>query len=193
MSPAFVPLAVALSSAEVIALVALLIAVASAAVSVWQARITVASESWGLQPVVVVYESHGMQDDPKRAEPLSAEVFLLNDGPGTAFNVEFGIEVGDYRRVYRPRESTLNRKGDFPRVIRGGGRAPEDEAESYAIEVPTDLGSRIDRRVYWCEFDDALKRSWRTCNWWDATRGLTIDSLSKRQRRRSRERTRPPA
>jgi hypothetical protein len=169
--------ALSVSTADAIALLALLIALSAAAVALWQARVTVASESWRLQPVVVVYESAAMPDDPASEEPLVSMVYLSNDGPGTAFNVTFGIKVGDHRDAYRPRASTLDRTGDFPRVIPGGGRAPLDEHDSYEIEVPPRLRSQIEARFYWCEYEDAIGRSWRTRNWWDADDGLSIDLL----------------
>jgi hypothetical protein len=163
-----------------------LIALGAAAVAYWQAGVTVASESWGLQPVVVVYESYAMPNDPVGSAPLVSQVYLVNEGPGTAFNVSFGIEVGDFCCAYRPRGSTLEGKGDFPRVVRGGGgRAPEDEGW-YSVEVPSSLREQIKARFYWCEYSDALGRIWRTRNWWDPGTGLAIDSLRRRERRKVR-------
>lgn len=91
--PGFV--AISISLGDGITLAAVAIALGGVAVAFWQARVNVVSERWGLQPIVVVYENRAMDDDPTAPDTLCSEVFLVNEGPGTALNVRFGIGLDD--------------------------------------------------------------------------------------------------
>lgn len=163
------------SAADVIALGAALVALVGAGVAFRQAQVVIRGERWRLQPVVVVYESRAPALDrlPAGADPIACEVFLVNEGPGPAFDVRFGIEVGEYRCYYKPAESHELGKGELPRVMGGGGRAPAGGA-SYRIGVPRSVLERFEERAYWCTFENAYGERHATRNWWRYESGLQL-------------------
>ena len=172
-----------LSGADVIAIVAAVVALAGAGFAYWQARTAARGEAWRRQPVVVVYESRAASVN-ERDEVATSEVFLVNEGPGTAFNIRFGVEIDDYYCSYAPKESNEAGKGELPRVLGSGLRAPEDDKRSYVIGFHRSQGGsnrNLDDRAYWCEYDNAFGESWQTRNWWRFEKGLEVQPLDRRR------------
>jgi hypothetical protein len=99
-----------LSAAELISLIAVAVALTGVLIAFWQTRTTVRTESAGLQPVVVVYEEVAASFSADRVR-IEAQVFLHNHGPAGAFDVRFGVAIGEYRCSYRPSPSNVLGEG----------------------------------------------------------------------------------
>jgi hypothetical protein len=170
----------ALSSADLISMVAVAVALTGVFIAFWQTRATQRTEGAGLQPVVVVYESTAASFSANRSK-IAAEVFLHNHGPAPAFDVKFGVAIGNYWCCYRPSPSTLLGRGELPRVIETGTRAPLDPAETYHIEISPEAAKdneHLEVRRYWCEYENALGERWRTENHWRYEGGLDVTRVA---------------
>jgi hypothetical protein len=164
------------SSADLISMAAVAIALAGVFIAFWQTRTTVRFESAGLQPVVVAYEDAAASLSADRSE-VTAEVFLRNHGPAPAFDVSFGVAIGDYSCCYKPAPSTLLGRGELPRVIESGSRAPLDPLGTYHVEISPEAATgdqELEARRYWCEYENALGERWRTENHWHYEGGLSM-------------------
>jgi hypothetical protein len=166
------------TTGEAIALVTAVIAAVAAGISTsiaaWQGVLMKRSERNRTQPIVVVYE----EGDPtqERGDVVFA-VSLANEGAGPAFNIRFGITLDGVERAYKPRPASGKHSGDVPRAL-GPGRTLRDGGDPYRLVVP-DLDAAggaavLERRVYWCRYENAFGDSWETRNAWRPEEELQI-------------------
>jgi hypothetical protein len=163
--------------ALVTAVIAAVAAAASTTIAAWQGLLLKRSEQNRTQPIVVAYE----RDEPTQEGPdVVFAVSLANEGAGPAFNVRFGIRLGDSEHSYIPRAAGAGGAGDVPRAL-GPGRTLPDGADRYRLIVPG-IGrggaqTVLERRVYWCRYENAFGDSWETRNAWRPEEELRIRSL----------------
>jgi hypothetical protein len=175
------PDAVAAVDAEAIALVVAGTAAVAAALSTglaaWQGFMMKASERNRTQPVVVVYER--ALPKPQGGDQVLLTFWVTNEGVGSAFNIRFGIAIGNRSASYVPQPSGVHGVGDVPRALAPGGRLP-DGGRDYELAVPASfLGDESERprRVYWCRYENAFGHTWESRNPWQPEEELTIRRL----------------
>jgi hypothetical protein len=129
------------------------------------------------QPIVIAHERDSWTI--ASGGQWAAEVYLTNDGGGSAFNVRFGVEFRGVRFPYRW-SSREPRGGSRTRVVRKDeAGAAEREISRISIE-PTELwgGSGLKQlhleRVYWCRYENATGATWETRNPADRSAHLQI-------------------
>jgi hypothetical protein len=140
------------------------IALASLLVATWQTWMLGRSEQLRTQPIVLVGEA----SQPRASQgddPSTVELFVRNDGTGSAFGVTFGVLADERHDRCRPSESGPKGPGNLPRVLGAGARAPAPPG-SFLCELPFDpfASGELAERVYWCRFKNAFGREWETRN-----------------------------
>jgi hypothetical protein len=166
------------TTGEAIALVTAVIAAVAAGISTslaaWQGVLMKRSERNRTQPIVVVYERH---DPMREGGDVVFAVSLANEGAGPAFNIRFGITLDGVERAYKPRPAGAQHPGDVPRAL-GPGRTLPDGADAYPLVVPdidaSGASAALERRVYWCRYENAFGDSWETRNAWRPEEELQI-------------------
>jgi hypothetical protein len=158
------------------AVVAAVAAAISACIAAWQGVLMKRSERNRTQPIVVAYE----RGEPVRqGRDFVFMVSLANEGAGPALNVRFGITLDQVEHAYRARPAAAQGAGDVPRVLGPGRRLP-DAADAYRLVVPQEgmSAETVQRRFYWCRYENAFGDSWETQNAWQPDEGLHIGALS---------------
>ena len=170
------------TSGETLALVTAVLAAVAAAISTciaaWQGLLMKSSERNRTQPIVVAYE----RGDPFRDnDNLIFAVSLANEGAGPAFNIRFGVLLNGVRHAYRARPAGTQSAGDVPRGLGPGGTLPE-AAPAYDLVVDDMADSdtaTLEKRAYWCRYENAFGQQWETENAWQPEEKLKIRALPR--------------
>jgi hypothetical protein len=148
----------------------------AAAVAAWQGVLMKRSERNRTQPIVVVYE-RGEPEPGARGEWLFL-VSLANEGAGPSFNVRFGISVDGVEATYTPRPAGAQGAGDVPRAL-GPGRTLPEGGRTYAVRAYDVQPGRLEKRVYWCRYENAFGDTWETRNAWQPEEELEIRAVPR--------------
>jgi hypothetical protein len=116
----------------------------------------------------------------RRVDGELSSVSLANEGAGPAFNVRFGIAVGNVEVAYVARPAGAQGAGDVPRAL-GPGRTLPEGAGGYSLalaeQVVEKRESALDTRVYWCRYENSFGDTWETRNAWRAEEELEIRAV----------------
>lgn len=161
------------------------IATAAVLVATWQGWMMRRSEQLRTQPIVVVAEQAHPKPGSQDSGP-SVELFLRNDGAGSAFAVTFGILEKEMRHRCPAPESGPASPGALPRVLASGTRAPAGSG-FFHYELPFDpyVDGELSERVYWCRFRNAFGHEWETRNSSAEEKRLEIERIGGLRRGRS--------
>ncbi|SRR6266498_1642973 len=167
------------TSGEGLALVTAVLAAVAAAISTciaaWQGVLMKSSERKRTQPIVVAYER---ADPTREGDDLIFAVSLANAGVGPAFNIRFGITLDGVESAYRAQPAGAHRAGDVPRALGPGRTLPPDGADPYRLVVRDAAApgaGALEKRFYWCRYENAFGRGWETENAWQPDMELHID------------------
>jgi hypothetical protein len=112
------------------------------------------SERRRTQPIAIAHNAGG--------ELSRMQVFLTNEGSGTAFNVRFGVKLDG-------REYAVGGGRGHRFVVAPGSRVPEEghfevEVHVSAFVVSTKGRGVYARRQYWARYENAFGKVWQTTN-----------------------------
>jgi hypothetical protein len=170
------------TSGETLALVTAVIAALAAAISTciaaWQGVLMKRSERNRTQPIVVAYERCG---PTREGNDLVFAASVANEGAGAAFNVRFGITLDGVEHAYKAQPAGPEGAGDVPRAL-GPGRTLPDGVDAYRVLAPDAAASTVEaaleKRFYWCRYENAFGDGWETRNAWQPEEELHIRALS---------------
>jgi hypothetical protein len=155
------------------AVVAALAAAISACIAAWQGHLMKRSERNRTQPIVVAYECALPRRD---GNDLVFAIRLANEGAGPALNIRFGVAFAGVTCPYEPLPAGPEGAGDVPRALGPGGQLPV-RRDAYALVARTQAvveDAALERRVYWCLYENAFGDGWETRNAWQANEELHI-------------------